>query len=90
MEAVPYPTESRYSPEMLAYYRYRYSVKCQDEEYREKVRQWAREYRARKKAREEEARIAAGLPPKPIGRPRKVRPATEASEAASECPSEAA
>lgn len=82
MEAVPYPPESRYTPEMLAYYRYRYAVKTQSEEYREKVRQWSRDYRQRKKARDEEARIAAGLPPKPIGRPRKVRPAPAEAETA--------
>lgn len=61
-----------YTPELLAYYRYRYAVKCQNEEFRERRRQQAREYRARKKARDEEARVAAGLPAPKVGRPRKA------------------
>lgn len=72
---VPFPSSAnadvRYTPEMLAYCRYRYAVKAQtSEEYREKVRQWGAAARARKKERD----AAAGIAPKKVGRPRKYQP----------------
>jgi len=46
---VPYP-QTTYTPEMLAYYRHRYAERCKDPAYKEKIRQYARDARARKKA----------------------------------------
>jgi hypothetical protein len=47
--AVAYP-QTTYTPEMLAYYRHRYAERCKDPAYKEKIRQYARDARARKKA----------------------------------------
>lgn len=49
MEPVSYPKQG-YTPEMLAYYRHRYAQRCKDEAYRERIRQYSRDARARKKA----------------------------------------
>ena len=46
---VPYP-KTTYTPEMLAYYRHRYAERCKDPAYKEKIRQYSRDARARKKA----------------------------------------
>ena len=55
---VPYPKAS-YTPELLAYYRHRYAERCKDPEYNEKVRQNARDARARKKALHAHSEAAA-------------------------------
>ena len=59
MDAVPYP-QTTYTPEMLAYYRHRYAERCKDPAYKEKVRQYARDARARKKALNGTARDRPG------------------------------
>ena len=53
--------------EAREYHRSRYAARCQDEAYREKVRQWGRDNYIRKKER----LAGAGVAPKPRGRPRK-------------------
>jgi hypothetical protein len=55
---VPYPKAS-YTPEMLAYYRHRYAERCKDPAYKEKIRQYSRDARAKKKAHSEAAAVAA-------------------------------
>lgn len=44
-----YPKQG-YTPEMLAYYRHRYAERCKDPAYKEKIRQYSRDARARKRA----------------------------------------
>jgi len=53
--------------EAREYYRSRYAARCQDEAYREKVREYARTAQAKKKQR----LLDAGVVTKPRGRPRK-------------------
>ena len=53
--------------ESRAYARERYAARCQSEEYRQKVRDWAQAAIDRKKV----ALAEAGVPVRPRGRPRK-------------------
>jgi len=64
--------------EAREYSRVRYAVRCQDEAYREKVREWGRDNYQRKKER----LLDAGQVPKPRGRPRKYPTDTQLVEAA--------
>lgn len=48
-KGVSYPKQG-YTPEMLAYYRHRYAERCKDPAYKEKIRQYSRDARARKRA----------------------------------------
>jgi len=58
--------------EAKEYARTRYEIRCLDEEYREKVREWGRDNYQRRKER----LIDAGGEPRPRGRPRKYQSIT--------------